>query len=528
DTNVSVVIPEGTTSPEFTINLPSDVTGNFTVVIDGVEYSEAFVDGTATVKVNDLAKGNYTVTVKYDGDDKYSAFEKQLNITVNGLDAGLQANTSDIKVGENATINVVINKDAKGQTIITIGDLIIPVTFTDGKASVVVPNLIAGNYTVQVKFIGDDQFLASEIELNLTVLKDELPKDLNISADIPEGTTSPEFTINLPSDATGNFTVIVDGVKYSQELVNGSATIKVNDLSVGNHTISAAYSGDMKYDGITTPESIFVVPKATIPGGDSVINVTVPENPENPEFSINLPSDATGNLTVIVDGNKTYTEALVNGSASLTVPGLSEGDHNITVEYLGDIKYSSVSKNTTVHVPVYRLSSNGNINIAYTGNGVYKVLVSKDAVAMGIGETVVITFNGVNYNVITDKDGYASFKIPTVAPKSYEITASYKNQTVKNTVKVNNIVITKAVKVKKSKKVNKVKASLSTVDGKVLAGKTLILKFNGKTLKAKTNSKGVASFSIKKKMIKKMKKGKYVYTVTFGQDTASNKLTIKK
>jgi hypothetical protein len=59
---------------------------------------------------------------------------------------------------------------------------------------------------------------------------------------IPEGTTSPSFTISLPENANGTFTVYVDGTPYKKQLVNGSATITIENLTVGNHNISTAYS----------------------------------------------------------------------------------------------------------------------------------------------------------------------------------------------------------------------------------------------------------------------------------------------
>ena len=258
--------------------------------------------------------------------------------------------------------------------------------------------------------------------------------------------------------------------------------------------------------------------------------MTAPQGTDSPTYSINLPG-ATGNLTVTVDGKDKYTQALVNGSASVTVPGLSQGDHNITVTYSGDAKFSSLTKDATFHVPVVKLSENKDVTALYTANAYYKVRVTVDGKAMAAGEKVVINFNGKNYEAKTDKNGYASFKLPIVAPKSakYPITATYKDVKVSNNVKVNSIVKAKNVKVKKSKKVNKIKVTLKKVNGKYLKGKTLKLKLKGKTLKAKTNKKGVATFKVKKNVLKKLKVGKkYKYKVTYLKNTVTKKVTVKK
>ena len=70
---------------------------------------------------------------------------------------------------------------------------------------------------------------------------------------------------------------------------------------------------------------------------------------------------------------------------------------------------------------------------------------------------------------------------------------------------------------------------MKKVNGKYIKGKTLKLKIKGKTLKAKTNKKGVATFKVKKNVLKKLKVGKkYKYTVIYGKDTVTKKLTIKR
>jgi len=55
------------------------------------------------------------------------------------------------------------------------------------------------------------------------------------------------------------------------------------------------------------------------------------------------------------------------------------------------------------------------------------------------------------------------------------------------------------------------------------------LKFNKKTFKVKTNSKGVAAFTIKKSVYKKLKAGKkYTYKVTYGKDTIKRTIKFKR
>lgn len=515
------------------IKLSENISANVHVDINSNKQVISLVNGIYELNITNLKVGTYNIRVSYKGDDVYSACENTTaTIVVNSNNAGLKANSSDVKIGEDVIINVKINSTVTGKIIVKLDDNEYIVKLTNDKGIVTISNLGIGTYTADVIFDGDDIFHASKINVTFTVSKKELSENINISMDIPEGTTAPEFSINLPSDVTGNFTVTVDGTPYTQELVNGSATVKIPELSVGNHTISSSYSGDSNYNGFTPANQTVNISKASIPGGENALNIITPNGTESPTFSIKLPSDAKGNLTVTVDGNTTYTQELVNGSANITVSGLSKGNHNITITYTGDNKYSPVLKTTTlnVHIPVYAISNNKDIHPYYSAKTYYKVLITKDGKAVGIGENVTIKYNGRTYTVKTDSKGYATFKINTeLKVKKYTITASYKGNTVKNTISIKNIIKAENKNVKKSNKLTKIKVSLKKVNSKYLKDKQIKIKFKGKIYKVKTNKKGVATWKIKKSMVKKLKVGKkYKYKVTYGKNTITKKIKIKR
>ena len=160
----------------------------------------------------------------------------------------------------------------------------------------------------------------------------------------------------------------------------------------------------------------------------------------------------------------------------------------------------------------------------YLDKKAFKVKLTKDDMPAA-GEMVNINVNGVTYSIKTDSNGVASLKINLV-PKTYEVTAQYRNVTVSSKVTVKHVIQIKNLKVKRSAKKLKIKVTLKKVDGKFLKGKKLKLKFKGKTYTAKTNKKGVATFTIKKNVIKKLKKGKkYKYTVKYVNEYLSK--TIK-
>ena len=85
----------------------------------------------------------------------------------------------------------------------------------------------------------------------------------------------------------------------------------------------------------------------------------------------------------------------------------------------------------------------------------------------------------------------------------------------------------KKVKIKRSAKKLILQATLK-INGKVAKGKRIIFKFKGKTYNAKTNKKGVAKVTIKKKVLRKLKVGeKVTYTAKYSKKPSKRLLKIK-
>ena len=592
----------------FEINLSGDATGTFTVIIGEHTYSSPISEGKANVTVNDLNPGDYDVSVTYSGDDKYANASKATTLNVPKWTSAIDANVSNIEVGEDAVFDIEVTAGATGNATVEINGKKYNGTLNNGKTQIVIPNLSNGTYEAIVTYTGDNNYLSSNITKTFTVSKVDiqgdwfsvdqsvtinLPDDAtgNVTVNVDNGnivekviggkaTITPEltpgtypvtitysgddkyngieatsqvtvpkydtpisasvneiivgetliFTITVPNGATGNVSVVINGIPYNGTVNAGNAIVNVENIPIGNYTAEISYMGDDNYSSNKTYLD-FKVGETITPNQDQAFDVPDVDS-ANPTFSINL-ENATGNFTVYVDGKEYKTVALVDGKASISVDNLAYGSHKITVEYSGDGRYSPISKEVTVnvpqpHVPVIKITGN-DVTMLYTSGSVYKVRLTSDGVALS-GKTVVFTINGKTVKATTNKDGYASVKID-LPPKStkYDVTATYNGVKKSNKVTVNGIVTAKNVKVKKSKKVNKIKVTLKKVNGKYLKGKKLTLKISGKKVTAKTNKKGVATFNIKKSILKKLDAGKkYKYTVTYLKETVTKKITVKK
>ena len=243
-----------------------------------------------------------------------------------------------------------------------------------------------------------------------------------------------------------------------------------------------------------------------------------------------------------ISANDTFKVVFKNSSLPFESNSRHHHKENVSFGSVDGVNWEDLAKNNvtailkvyTVAKPVVPskpvITGNKDVVMLYSAGTAYKVRVTIDGRAV-VGEYVTFKFNGVTKKVKTDSKGYATYKIPTVKPKSskYAITATYKDVTVKNKVKVNSIVVAKNLKAKKSAKVLKIKVTLKKVNKKYIKGKYVTLKFKGKTYKVKTSKKGVAIFKIKKNVLKKLKVGKkYSYKVSYGKDAVSKKITVKK
>ena len=157
---------------------------------------------------------------------------------------------------------------------------------------------------------------------------------------------------------------------------------------------------------------------------------------------------------------------------------------------------------------------------------------------------VVVKIGNKEYNV-TVVNGTGTLNVPNLAAGPYTATAIfaatgifiYSEKTTSFTVakkpvtpaKKTKIKLTlKKVKVKKSAKKLVLRATLK-INGKAVKGKKITFKFKGKKYKAKTNKKGVAKVTIKKKVLKKLKVGKKVkYQATYGKVTKKYTVKVKK
>ena len=580
-----------------TVKLFSDATGELTVTVNGKDYTANVVNGRATVSVSDLKAGNYDVVAKYSGDNNYNAAVATSSFTVSKVDSTMDVTINDIVFGGDLTVDAVLPGDATGEVIITVDGTSYTAGINDGKATQVVKDLTAGSHVVVVKYAGDDKYTAVEVAENVNVAKaqpvlgvviadvdygngfvieatltgvnnaplngnvivtvngkeytvkvtdgkgiatgdklaagtyafaaawagndnynivtengdfkvNKIDSTVAVNADDIKVCENVTVTVNVPTDATGDVIIIVDGVDYTVAIENGKAVKTIADLKANDYTVTVKYSGDNNYNANQNTTE-FTVSKIS----DYNMNITVPEFKEGVNSTINvvLPKDATGTVTVEI-GGKNYTANVTDGVANVIIPGLGVGDYNITTTYSGDAKYDLMTKkgNITVIPNVdVNLDVDDVVMVYHDGTRLVAKLTDYQGKPI-VNATIYFNINGVNYARTTDANGTASIALnlesgayPVIV--AYNGSASYSKISKNITVTINPSIIADDL-VKMYKNDTKFSAKFLGSDGKVLANTTVKFNINGVLYTRTTNNDGVGSLAIN------LRPGEYVLT----------------
>ena len=235
---------------------------------------------------------------------------------------------------------------------------------------------------------------------------------------------------------TVSFTTSAGVTLGTVTLVNGSASLTVSNLSGGNFTIGAVYSGDSTYASSQSPTSqIYVAPEpsqlsAAVSGSPTVgssFTVTVTDT-----VTLGVP---TGAVTLAISGTstaltQTLTPATANSAtATFSVPSPPPGGITLSINCTTTANYSCYNPYTT---SVQIAKATPVLSISYTPNPpVSGQQITLNGVVSTIGSapapTGSVTFsdNGTVLNAGTLSGGSTSTTgtVPTTA--THSITATY-------------------------------------------------------------------------------------------------------
>ena len=490
------------------INLTVDGAGEITAEIDNV--SVEIKDDKVSIPVLDA--GNHTLTVTVAGDDNHNPVTKSVDFEVKKADSTLSVDDITFDYGKSESVNVTVS-GACEISVEVVGHPEAVVNVDNNTISV--SGLDAGNYTLSVTVVPDDNHNPVTKTAEITVNK------VDSSIDVGD--------INLTYGETGSVSVSVSGavevtgevVGHPEAVVNvDNNTISVSGLDAGNYTLNVTVVPDSNHNPVTKSVDI-TVSKADSSVGVGDIDLTYGESAE-----IDVKVDGAGEITAEIDNVSVEIK-----DDKVSIPVLDAGNHTLTVTVAGDDNHNPVSKSVDFEVSKANTTVSATTTPEYN-SGKDATLTFKDENGNPISNmTVTVDLNGPK-EYTTDKKGQISIPTRGLAPKTYDVSVSFKgtdnyngfNTTVKITVQKATPKLTANKKTfKSSTKSKKYTVTLKDNKGKAIKKAKVTLRVGGKTYKATTNSKGKATF----KIVKLNKKGTFKATVTYKGNKYFKKVTKK-
>ena len=520
ESNLVIDIGEVKLGEDVIINVKTqeDATGTITVTINNMKEVITVVNGLASYTLSKVTAGVYNISATYSGDDKYLASSNSTSFVVGKFNSTVLVNVSNIRVGDEEIITIVVPNDATGVVEIIVNGKKETLNLTGGVASLVLDDLVAGNYNVTVNYSGDDKYLASSNSTSFTVSKIDDYQIIVATPGIIAGENGIIY-VSLPDGATGTITVKINNKTYVVNVTGDVTEIAIDPLEEGVVMITTTYSGDNKYASKVENGNITVVhnPKVNL----DIENITMIYH-DGTRLIAKL-TDFRGkpivNATLYFTINgQTYNKTTdANGTASMGL-NLVSNIYEATVSYKGSDKFDAVSKNITVTINPTIVADN---LVKMYQNATRFYAKFTDSTGKALANTLVkFNIHGVFYNKTTDKDGVADLGI-MLRPGSYILTAYNPvtgeekgfNITVKSLIMQNDLT-------KYYLNASRFEATVYNKDGSLAVNKNVTFNINGVFYHKKTDENGVASLGIA------LRPGNYTITTMYDGLDIGNKVTV--
>ncbi|MFN2975718.1 Ig-like domain repeat protein [Terriglobus aquaticus] len=406
-----------------------------TVQVDG--------NGSATLDVSALSVGSHLLTATYSGSAQYAQSSGTLTQTVQ------QTGTTTVGAAQTPVALAGLPVTLTATVTSTTGTPTGTVTFQDGgttigssplnaqgRTSYTTSNLPAGTHTITAVYQGDSNYTPSTSNPFSQQINKAAPQlTLSGPASAVNVTTSATYTVGLTTPGatpTGTLT-LYDGTNAigSQPIsAAGTFTFATSSLTVGQHSITVSYNGDLN-----TQSAVSNAALTTVQLAPSTAVLVTSQSPAIVGSSITLTATVTSvtpNVTgsvQIQDGNQILGSVpLANGVAVFNTSTLPFGVHTLSAIYSGDANHATATSTSLRQAVIYQavLAVTAAPNPAYTGQDV--VLAANVAPVNGTVPTGTLTFQdgGVLLgSVHLDASGAAVLHNSTLAVGNHAITILY-------------------------------------------------------------------------------------------------------
>lgn len=487
--------------------------------INGTNYTAGVVDGVAKINVYFDEVGDYVISANYKNNGLYNGSFVQKTVSVTKTDVNLTAYIGDIVYGENPIVNInltsVAGVNVTGDVVLTISSKKYIVNVVNGLAVFEIPEMLdAGEYPINVSYLGSEKYNAADGTADFTVAKKEITMNVTIDKDYRDITVN----VNLSEKLDGNLTVLVNNTPYTLSYTNGTGSLILKNLTYGNYTISAVFTKD-NYQTVNVSENVEINSIKTVLEAENVVMYYK----DGTRFAVVL-RDIYGNplanmnVTISINGRNYVKQSDENGTASLGL-NLESKNYTVVTAFGGNSKYFGTRSNNTVSILSTLLSKD---IVKYYRNGTQFYATVLDFKGNPLANTTVMfNINGVFYNKTTDENGTAKLNI-WLRPGKYIITIFnlVTGEQAGNNVTVLSKIVENYDLVKYYKNASKFSVKILDSQGYPVEGTIVTFNINGVFYYKETDSNGIASLAIN------LRPGKYVITTMYGQYDVGNNVTV--
>lgn len=333
-------------------------TGNVIFTVDGTPQAPvALSGGSASLARSDLGVGNHTVTALYLGDTGYGASSATLTggatVSAASTTTALAFLPANPGYHDTATLTATVSSPGgtpAGTVIFTVNTVDRPaVPMVNGKATLVLPNLDVGSYTLGARYVATTSYLASTAA-DRTMVVDKATTTTSVSATpasirLGESTTISTTVTSTQGQPAGSVQFRADGnLIGTATLNNGTASLTTAALPRGDHAITVNYLGNANFaasDGALS---------GTLAVGQATTNLSVSATPLPATYGqpVTLRAEASaisgtpsGNVTFSVGGVAQTPVALnASGVATLILDSVEPGIQTVSASYAGDADHA--------------------------------------------------------------------------------------------------------------------------------------------------------------------------------------------
>jgi hypothetical protein len=490
DSNLTVKADDVDWGNNVTVSITTDsrFTGNVTVKLGDDEKIAEIKDGSGNVSFANLKADTYNVTAKFNETDLFTASQKDINVTVNKVNSTLTLD--DIVFDWNKTGSTTVSYSGATNVEAVIVETGTSIPIQDN--TITVSNLKAGNYTLRVTTVADENHTGVTKDVNIKVNK--VNSTLTLGDDIIFNYGESGSTTVSYEDATSVVAEVVDNTA-NIKIENGNIT--VSGLDASNYTLKVTTQVDENHTSISKTVNIKVNKV------DSDINILNP---------VNYVYGNVGQCSVFSQGVINFTAVIVNHpEANITidngivnVSGLKVGNYTLRVTANPDRNHNSVFRECNVTVNMAEVPADQALNITVPADSQSPTFsINLDSSAEG---NFTVYVDGKEWGTVKVVNGSASITVANLPAGNHNITISYsgddnhaaivQNTTLSISKIATGISASKVTAVYLTSK--KLVVTLKDKAGNILTGMKVTVKVGSISKTLTTDSKGQVSVDVSK------------------------------